>query len=396
MDAVEVRGFSLAWMGGGFAVEEEEQVAAAVVGTARPAAKLVPPRVTRGVMHGTGAVQVSGLDWLTVSAPSAATDELTEWGCRRFGAEWVEQGGFAWYGASRRWAGGLKLGVEQKGDGNTICVMLDGSTLQKFAPAERVEILRELLELGCKPTRLDIAVDAKGEHVELVERVGQACFEGKLCGARRWRPIQTYGLGGKVEGRTIEIGRRGSDGSGRFVRVYDKGLETGDLPANQWQRIEAEFSGEVCVQVARGLVSAVDQVEFSAAVVMGAVSFREGEKRRAWMERVECAWWSQFKAGTVGVRYVSSPRFSSLAGRAAWFGNQVAKALWGCAEAAGKSADAVFHEFIKAAKPSREVLERLAQSPAAIEYALSKGISTAGVAVGWCAPGKGRGECCLT
>jgi hypothetical protein len=114
------------------------------------------------------------------------------------------------------------------------------------------------------------------------------------------------------------------------------------------------------------------------------------------MERVECAWWSEFKAGTVGVRYVSSPRFASLAGRAAWLGNQVAKAVWGLVESSGQSWQAVCREMIASAKPAREVLERCAQTPAAIEYALSKGIATAGVAVGWCAPGKGRGECCLT
>jgi DNA relaxase NicK len=341
-------------------------------------------------------LEVAGLDWLTVSAPSATVKELTEWGCRRFGAEWVEQGGFAWYGASRRWAGGLKLGVEQKGDGNTICVMLDGATLQKFAPAERVEILRELLELGCKPTRLDLALDAKGDHVELVERVIQACFDGKLCGARCWRPISQYGQGGKLEGRTVYIGKRGGDGSGRFLRVYDKGLESGEVAANQWQRMELETSGEVAVQVARGLVSAVDQVEFTAAVVMGAVSFREGVKRRMWTERVECAWWSEFKAGTVGVRYVAAPRFASLAGRVSWLRNQVAKSLLGMAEASGKSLRAVVNDVIGVVQLPAAVLQRCAESPAAIEYALSKGIATAGVAVGWCAPGKGVRGCCST
>ena len=321
-----------------------------------------------------------GLDWIRCTAPAEFLEQLTDWGKVRFGDHFEEQSGFSWYGSTRTWAGGLRIGYQQRGDvgdKGTCCVELSGATLGRFLPAERVEMLRELLELGCKATRTDLAVDVIAEHVRLVERVGTSCFEGKLCGARTWRPVVEFGPGGECVGQTVYIGKRGRDGSGRYLRCYDKGLETGELPANRWHRLELECTGDVARDVARAVVNAAagDVEGMTAALVVGAVSFRDGVKRRCWSEREECAWWREFKAGIVGSKFVQRKRTPSLDGRLAWLRRAVMPGIAAMAEMTGRPMRGILADLVHGLELTADQLNRAMMAPAVVEFAQTRGLS---------------------
>lgn len=369
-------GYLVAWLGGALSADDDETAGPVVGGHARPDRPgLFPPDVTRGVMHeGEVKTLVYGLDWMRATFPESRLDEVTEWACRRFGNDFEDQMGFGWYSCSRRWPGGLAVGYGQKGNGATCCVELTGSVLGRFTAMDRVEMVRELLELGAKFTRLDVAIDQKGEVVRLVELVGTACFRGKLCGARTWRPDVSFGPGGECTGQTIYIGKRGKEGSGRYVRCYDKGLESGESPANTHHRWEAEFSAEVAHQVAVGLSRADDPAHFCAQVALGAVTFKDGESRRSWSERPDCHWWAQFKAGVRGVRFTAEKRLATLAGRVAWLKSAAARQVAAMAQITGSSMSLVWREIIGQGFTSAEMARTL-KTAGVVEYAISKGIA---------------------
>lgn len=198
-------------------------------------------------------------------------------------------------------------------------VEIPGSALGCLEGEERIELLRDLARWGMKCTRIDVAVDLVAHsdgQVELVEAVHDACTRGELVGARRWRPVIEY-AGNRITGASVYLGKRGSQGSGRMVRCYDKGLETGAV-ANTWHRWEAEFSGDVAAQVGQVLAERVEWVEPAVCVALGAVDFRVNTGVRDSCRRPRAEWWASVVRhfqGIVGGR--SFPPFRIKARRKA-------------------------------------------------------------------------------
>lgn len=286
-----------------------------------------PPEVLRGAKCaqrvGRESVQ-SGIDWVAFSGPADLLEAVTEWMSQRFG-EFVEQRGMRFFHHQRRWGIGafVQFGHVKGCDGSggddrddLVNVVLPGGVMSCLDAQTRIDWLRELVGLGLKGTRLDLAADffrdGGGPAVDLVERVASSCAAGQLCGARRWKAhFGDRGLQG------VEMGRRGREGSGRFVRVYDKGLEQGG-DRGDWQRFEAEFTGSVAEAVIARLLAAECWVTEFQSLTFGSIDFRERGRDRHLSARPRVAWWSQFieKVRPVCVRAVRAQR--SLSGRITW------------------------------------------------------------------------------
>lgn len=199
------------------------------------------------------------------------------------------------------------------------CQLVGDDALVEFAMHARTN-------WGAHLTRLDIAVDMIGGVESLMQQVEDSCMNGEGCRFRYFRPTQAFS-GGKLTGRTLDLGKRGKDGSGRMVCLYDKGLETKQLPAGQWVRWEARFYDE-CAD------AALDRYETATErsrilVAFDAVEFRHNASGQTHVDRrTPCEWWIKLRQSIEPPFIIRRLRQASTAsGMVLWIGKQVAPTL---------------------------------------------------------------------
>lgn len=125
-------------------------------------------------------------------------------------------------------------------------VIVSGSALLRLRErgVDGLHLIREVLHDEGKVSRLDLAKDAKDEtfgimHFEKLAAEGQ--FEGTAHKAASVRSSDG--------GCTVYIGSRQSE---RFLRVYDKGIES--KQGGDWIRAELELKGDTAHLVAQALL----------------------------------------------------------------------------------------------------------------------------------------------
>lgn len=359
----------------------------------------VPATAPHPVIRGAklqGAVVTVGVDWYRGTGPGVYRVEV----CGLLG-QWFGPGvrgpGRHFYDSGICFPGGAQVWFNERGTGerDQFTVELPGSVVSAWAASERVAKLRALHGAGvwwC--TRIDLAVDFRGVGLELVQAVEEACSRGELCGARTWRPVREFSRG-RVTGETFYIGKRGKLGSGRLVRVYDKGLETGTAPRGEWVRLEVEFTGDCAKQVFAIVAAAGDQravfgeylgdlwgsgvpVEgwrgAALRLVFGALDFREVTGSRLLVRRPRAAWWSEV-LGLVEPERVRADRVrrQGLVRTARWLRQQVAPVLAGMVGRSGHSLGQVFENLVG----ELDEYERAVLRPVVWEYVQEYGEGSA-------------------
>jgi len=327
-----------------------------------------PRRVIRGAKCQT-AISV---DWLRVVGPAATLDRAMRYIDEIFGEDSRKYGKGLWfYEASQRYASGVIIAydVSKDDEHSTFAVEVPGQALANLTYDERVKMLDRLLWFGCHCTRLDVALDVKSDDgVYLAECVRDACKYGELTRAKTWREMAQHS-GDEQTGLTVYMGQRGDLGSGRFVRVYDKGLETQTLPGNRWQRWETEFSGEVASEVAKVIASSANWTDDAFSYALGAVEFREPNGQRL-SRRPVSQWWTDFFSSVELKRVRITREDSSLETFAVWLNRCVGPTLATMANLRGVNLADVFLELVGKASPVMQGAAR----PVVWEYLKQHGI----------------------
>jgi DNA relaxase NicK len=104
-------------------------------------------------------------------------------------------------------------------------------------------LLQKVVAARAKVTRLDLAKDAQDEAFQLIQ-LSQELETGHWTGAAQKASTVKSSDGGM----TCYIGSRQSE---RFIRVYNKGVESGQ--GGDWIRLELETKGETANLIAHGL-----------------------------------------------------------------------------------------------------------------------------------------------
>jgi DNA relaxase NicK len=174
---------------------------------------------------------------------------------------------------------------------------LNGDSCDLVPVEQKREFLRTLKGLGVKATRIDLAADFPRETLSL-SKVHAAAKRGNVRHFRRYdprRPVRDM-VKGLLEGNQASFGRRGGNGSGKYVRFYDKKLESDGLI--DAIRFECEFSAEganlifddlceadtddaMCGIIARRLGGAIDFVDRA-----GSHGHRARQDRLSWWQRI--------------------------------------------------------------------------------------------------------------
>jgi len=134
------------------------------------------------------------------------------------------------------------------------------------------KLLPLITRIGVVCSRIDIATDFHGGVAEgLIGELIDDADRGLGAGFRTWEARQPR-CGAEFTGDSVNIGKRGKDGSGRYVRVYDKGLEQQALPMGQHIRYEVEYANEAAHEVYLALIGASGPKRSLAEFALGGIS----------------------------------------------------------------------------------------------------------------------------
>ncbi len=293
--------------------------------------------------------------------------------------------GFHHYANGRRFACGALQLWDADGAGREhagVCVELKGVTIEQLGQVGAWSLWAWAARHGGRCTRIDVAVDFRGRP-GLLDSVKRSCERCQLRGLRRWNPIEPRTAAGERIGYTIELGRRGKDGSGKFLRFYDKGLQTGEAPAGAWERCEAEFCGDAANMVAQDWFERCDDLllehdgderrmladvsPWLAARVFGVVDFRQpGRLDRS--KRV--GWWARFLSGVSVVPTIVKRQVARLDGVRAHVKRSLGPMIVAMADASKQTVGQVFSELL--GDPA-EIRPAPLTRPTVVQYAASIG-----------------------
>lgn len=268
--------------------------------------------------------------WLRVSRPESHRLDLRALLVSFFGVPEKIRGRWLYEFGERFSCGVLILwgsttSDSEDGSPRHCCVDVPGGALDSLDPDQRFKLCQELAA-GSRVTRLDLACDVRALRgsVGLIAHVRSACENGCLVGAKRWAPREEYNANERVA-YGVTVGRRGNMGSGRYLRIYDKGLETGTGPEGQWERYEVEFSDDPASEVAASIFESFETFESRAFQrVAGAFDYctpSTGTGRN--YERRRLKWWGDFIGGIEPVASVAHRQRTTVDRYAAWLTRSV-------------------------------------------------------------------------
>jgi len=274
-----------------------------------------------------GLQKTLSVDWLQGTFPHDRVDSLVDLLKVLLGedGERMEHGQYR-YNRSVSWVGcGVRVLFDNDDarardiHGGRAAVVLPGGALGGLDAVALQSMLKTLVsDYWFKATRVDLAWDDYTRRIT----PSDVCVEadkGNYSRFRSHRHILERSRGGEVTGDTVYFGARGKNGGGRFLRCYDKGLESdGRINAIRW---ECEFSKEKAAQVVFALYQTESLEEFCAVIgayVGGCVDFverrTEGKLRGA--ERLE--WWQGIVDSLGESRLRNERRVRSVEGTRKW------------------------------------------------------------------------------
>lgn len=279
-----------------------------------------------------------GVHWLRNSFDHKVLNEVLAWVSRFFGESTLKEYGKLSYGRHYSWASGVSLcfdPVPDRKDGShrgRITLDVPGSACDELTESDLLLFMEGCQKLNCSCTRIDVFWDDYDRIVSLeeLERIAEkgdfSMFEitskNRTCNRTRKK---NNGLLYEA----VTFGRRGGMGSGKYLRVYDKNLESkGKFDCNRW---ECEFSQKKAQAVFTWFVGADGKLDVFAglcgAMIGGCINFvqRTGEKHINRLVVYE--WWQEVKKllGVLPVRIAK--KVNTLAGTINWVKNQVGSSL---------------------------------------------------------------------
>jgi DNA relaxase NicK len=249
---------------------------------------VTPPQVSDGQSNQGPLLGVAILDWLSFTLPvdSSADMLLTVYKLADIlgGGKMRERGMHGYISAFQVLQTGVILWHPEKLNmGVHVSLPSKALALLPELGYSAMDILKMVVSLGGKPTRLDIAIDTDQTTVEEVE----ASYDrGEYVGKMRNVSVRASKSG---RGRTLYFGGRadGKRGSNirRFARVYDKAAEQN--VSGVWSRAEVEFRHEHAGTALTHILAGKNP----AGLILSTIDFRQGDQKNT-DERLRLGWWS--------------------------------------------------------------------------------------------------------
>jgi len=229
---------------GGFTASPEGRKAGAI------------PYLTGGTQSQNMGVSSVAIDWLQGTCPNEKMSEIftlisglvgacvhpvfSERGAMLFdcSAVWKNHGIAVYFDSQRNLDKNLHKG--------RFVVQFQGEFFHQRTVSEVMELFKNLRECWFKASRIDICFD-DFKKIRKPYQVAKDAFKGCYAGFRSYQHIFTKKKNGDLTSDTVYFGKRGKTGSGKFLRVYDKSLESkGKINSIRW---EVEWTKEKAFMV---------------------------------------------------------------------------------------------------------------------------------------------------
>lgn len=241
------------------------------------------------------------LDWLRLSGPNHALSRVRSTLTKYLGDLTPGKGRFIGLDLGEH-IGTAGLFYSSDPDVKHLVVELPGSALGELEPSRILQLANELMWHGCRATRLDIALDFTNKP-DLIELATTSCDLGELCHARRYTPVRTMSKR-ELVAHGLNIGARGKNGSGRYLRIYDKGCEQQTGEPGAWVRWEVELSDGVAASSLAEILVSKDPFSTARRIALGVCDFRIATGSRELSRRPRSRWFSDFLGELEGIRFV--------------------------------------------------------------------------------------------
>jgi hypothetical protein len=315
-----------------------------------------------------------GVDWFNgvgkgESARELLKAELVRW----FGPGQSGLGGLHSYSCTWSWECGAVL-AWSPGRSDWL-ISVNARSFQVVGQDRHFEFLLSLHSLVDHVTRLDVRLDDYTRQIIDLGKVESARLAGNFAGFRVCGRFGDSKLqGGRLLslGETITFGKRGRDGSGRYIRFYDKSLESkGRICSN---RMEVEYSKKHADAAFRVLVSVlcadhsgpgVLDVQAAAValgkLVVGAIEFVDRSSSSPHLGRLPVLdWWSSIVSQVGAVRVQVQRAVSTLAQKTVAHARQWKNVLgraFAVAEGMGHDLGPFLLKLIQDARVGRELAD---------------------------------------
>jgi Replication initiation factor len=191
-----------------------------------------------------------GVHWLRGSVPHRRVDEITPFLEQLFGDEWQPfEYGLWTYDRSLLWPNGVRVNchsTEERADRVTkgkATLEIPGSALDALGTEGIAVLMKGLLQYDFSPSRLDLYFDDRERIISpqvLYHTVCSVTPAGKQI-RKDYSGFKRIDARGPSDGTKrvydeCAFGRRGSKGGGKYLRIYDKALESqGENPSIRWE-----------------------------------------------------------------------------------------------------------------------------------------------------------------
>lgn len=295
------------------------------------------------------------LDWLRLSGPRKMRNQAVELLTAYYGSATYGKGRFFLSNGYRFGNAGVFFDPDEEVARDHAVVDIPGEAMGEITMHQAIEIIDGLFKLGFKMCRMDIAIDLYS-HTDLIETMTKSCMNGELCRAKKFEP--KYVQSGKhLTGHGCNVGVRGKDGSGRYLRVYDKTLQTKTGDAGGWVRWEAELSDECAQEAAMQIVLEENFIQIALSHAFGVCDFREVTGSEHLHRRPRSKWFEDLIGRVQPTRVVQSRSKSTLHSFKRWMQTSVVPKLETLSAATGHSMDTLIDTLFGEFEPDAEHLE---------------------------------------
>jgi len=304
---------------------------------------VLPPPVS----HGNNCI---GIHWLRISFPKKVLADVSRW-CSYVWGDFEKDGFGLWsYDSRLHWSSGVSLNFDADDERsfrvhcNRVTLDCPGQACDELAVNDLLLLIEYSEAIGGKCSRIDIYYDDYNRRVRFDE-LRKTAEHRDFSGLIDFRVTEAGKL--STIGRTreeVSFGKRGSRGNGKYLRWYNKELESdGEFKCDRW---EIEFTQDKANIVFMRLAQCKGSIEIFAtlcgSLIAGCITFvhRTGDKNIKRLERYE--WWREIVDLLGGEMKIRTERKKdSLTGKIEWVKKSVSPSL-ACLKKVFVSNDAFF------------------------------------------------------
>lgn len=271
------------------------------------------------------------IDWFQGTFPQSQLEKVRQLVASALESEFVDrQKGTTFYESSSVCSGAVLAWSPRLGgkvtDRTDAYLEMGAKVLQQLSPLRQYRLFKSLGSLGFRASRVDLTIDDYDKRFRPWDAY-QVYRSGGVTGFRR---SGSYHESDKKAGvsQSFSLGKRGKLGSGKYLVIYDKWLESDG--ARDCIRVELSLYGDYAKQAMESLL--LDAELWSQLIpcyVFGSVNFlmvEAGKEARA--DRCErVSWWHEIVQDSPAIKLSRPVPVRTYDKAVKWFKKQVAPTL---------------------------------------------------------------------